>query len=184
LKTAAATLCLLLAAAMAAPEALAQPRAAKSPRLRAARVYAQRAVIHYELGRYAAALDEYGRAYDLAPVPELLFNMGQCHFQLRSYQQAILFYQAYLGDLPGAKNRALVLDLIGEAEGEIERQRSEILVSHRPSSSRAERPIHRRWWFWAAVGTATIAAVGTTIHFAAEDDPALPARSLGAVDAR
>jgi tetratricopeptide (TPR) repeat protein len=184
LKTAAATICLLLAAAMAAPEALSQPRAAKSPRLREARVHAQRAVIHYELGRYAAALDEYGRAYDLAPVPELLFNMGQCHFQLRSYQQAILFYQAYLADLPDAKNRQLALDLMAEASGEIEQQRSEILVRTSSPSRRAERPVYRRWWFWAAVGTAAIAAVGTTIHFTGAGEPALPARSLGAVDAR
>ncbi|HEY8142481.1 MAG TPA: hypothetical protein VIG06_07420, partial [Kofleriaceae bacterium] len=57
---------------------------------------------HYKDGRFMQALDSYRRAYDVAPVPELLFNIGQCHFQLKSYEWAIFFYQGYLTDRPRA----------------------------------------------------------------------------------
>jgi tetratricopeptide (TPR) repeat protein len=77
--------------------------------------------IDYRLGRFGAALDEYTRAYERYPVPPLLFNIGQCHKNLKDYAKAIFFFEGYLRDAPTASNRALVEDLIREARAELDK---------------------------------------------------------------
>jgi tetratricopeptide (TPR) repeat protein len=89
-----------------------------------ARQQAKAADIDYRLGRFAAALDAYTRAYELYPVPALLFNIGQCHRNLKDHAKAIFFLEGYLRDLPTAHNRALVEDLIRESRAELERARA------------------------------------------------------------
>lgn len=70
--------------------------------------------IDYRLGRFGPALAGYTRAYELYPVPELLFNIAQCHKNLKDYDKAIFFFEGYLRDAPNAANRALVEDLLRE----------------------------------------------------------------------
>ncbi len=77
--------------------------------------------LHYRLARFAEALAEYTRAYELYPVPALLFNIGQCHRGLGAHARAIFFFEGYLRDAPRASNRALVEDLIREARAAIDR---------------------------------------------------------------
>src|SRR5438445_6785502 len=50
----------------------------------------------YDLGHFEDALRGYSEAYDLAPRPELLFNVGQCHRQLGHFEQAAFFYRRFL----------------------------------------------------------------------------------------
>lgn len=85
-------------------------------RMEQARRTVTAADIDYKLGRFTAALDKYTRAYELYPVAPLLFNIAQCHKNLRDYEKAIFFYEGYLRDAPRANNRALVEDLIREAK--------------------------------------------------------------------
>jgi tetratricopeptide (TPR) repeat protein len=80
--------------------------------------------IDYRLGRFAEALEEYTRAYELYPVPPLLFNIGQCHKNLRDFAKAKFFFEGYLRDDPKAWNRDLVEDLIREANAELAKSRS------------------------------------------------------------
>ena len=77
--------------------------------------------IDYRLGRFRDALGRYTRAYELYPLAGLLFNIGQCHKNLRDYDKAIFFFEGYLRDAPTAANRALVEDLIREARAELDR---------------------------------------------------------------
>lgn len=86
-----------------------------------ARHQVEAADIDYKLGRFAAARDEYTRAYELYPVPPLLFNIGQCHKNLEDYAKAIFFFEGYLRDAPAASNRALVEDLIRESRAALDR---------------------------------------------------------------
>jgi tetratricopeptide (TPR) repeat protein len=191
-----------LAAALLVSISAARPASADSAFARAAveqgRQLAIEAGRHYQDGRFVQALDAYRRAYDVAPVPELLFNIGQCHFQLKSYEWAIFFYQGYLADRPRAGNRALVESLITESRRHLKRRTASPLFATRApaadtggeaslSAAPAEREspaIYRRWWFWTAVGVAAVAAGGTAYYLHDSSGRALPDRSLGTVDGR
>jgi len=68
---------------------------------------------HYELGEklyqfkdYKKALDEFQKAYDLAPIPALMFNMGRCHEKLGATEDALKHYRRFLAAKPDAPNRA------------------------------------------------------------------------------
>ena len=62
----------------------------------------------YQLSNHREALVEFGKAYKLAPLPGMLFNIARCHEVLGDLEQAIKHYQLYLDQLPKAKNRDLV----------------------------------------------------------------------------
>src|SRR4051812_8378198 len=78
--------------------------------------------VDYKLGRFGDALDKYSKAYELYPAAPLLFNIGQCHKNLRNYDKAIFFFEGYLRDNPTASNRALVEDPIRESKAERDKQ--------------------------------------------------------------
>jgi tetratricopeptide (TPR) repeat protein len=105
----------ILSAVISAGSARADDRKAQ------ARHQVEAADIDYKLGRFTAARDEYTRAYELYPVPPLLFNIGQCHKNLEDYAKAIFFFEGYLRDAPAASNRALVEDLIRESRAALDR---------------------------------------------------------------
>ena len=69
----------------------------------------------YEAGDFRAALGKYKVAYDLKPAPELLFNIGQCHYRMLEFDRAILFYRAFLRARPDTPHRAQVEGFIEEA---------------------------------------------------------------------
>jgi tetratricopeptide (TPR) repeat protein len=83
--------------------------------------------IDFKLARFGEALDKYARAYELYPVPGLLFNIGQCHRLLKHHAKAIFFFEGYLRDEPAASNRPLVEDLIREARAALDKP-AEVLV--------------------------------------------------------
>jgi tetratricopeptide (TPR) repeat protein len=92
---------------------------AQDNRIEQAKQQVAAADIDYRLARFTEALAEYTRAYELYPVPALLFNIGQCHRNLKAYGKAIFFFEGYLRDAPRATNRALVEDLIRESKAEL-----------------------------------------------------------------
>lgn len=79
----------------------------------------------YKIGHFDEALAAYERAYQAKPLPGLLFNIGQCHFNVGNYERAAFFYESYLRERPTASNRALVEDMLREAQAQLERQRSD-----------------------------------------------------------
>ena len=81
----------------------------------------------YKLGRFEEALEEYSHAYELFPAPALLFNLGQCHKQLKNYERAIFFFEGYLRDEQRPTNRRLAEDLIAESRAEINAARLLVL---------------------------------------------------------
>jgi len=92
---------------------------AQGNRIEQAKLQVAAADIDYRLARFTEALAEYTRAYELYPVPALLFNIAQCHRNLKNYGKAIFFFEGYLRDAPKATNRALVEDLIRESRAEL-----------------------------------------------------------------
>src|SRR4051794_24258540 len=59
----------------------------------------------YALGRFEEALKHFERAFELKPLPEFLFNIGQCHRNLGHWERANFFFQGYLNRVPKARNR-------------------------------------------------------------------------------
>jgi len=106
---------LVLVAVFVAGPALADPKADAKPHVVAADTA-------YKLGKFADALAEYSKAYEIFEAPGLLFNIGQCHRNLEQYDKAIFFYEGYLRAIPKAKNRALVEELIGESKTRLAKQ--------------------------------------------------------------
>jgi tetratricopeptide (TPR) repeat protein len=106
----------------------------------------------YKLGRFEEALEEYSHAYELFPAPALLFNLGQCHKQLKNYDRAIFFFEGYLRDEPRPTNRRLAQDLIAESRAELAKQQAASAAS--PESRSTVAP--------ASTAEATTAAASAT----------------------
>ena len=97
--------------------------------------------LDYKLARFEDALQDYSRAYELYPAPALLFNLGQCHRNLKNYERAIFFFEGYLREQPkiDPDQRALTEDLIAESQN---RARSPERGGQRPPPHGSRR---RRW---------------------------------------
>ncbi len=89
-----------------------RPRDTVSPRVREGRALRQEGLRQARARAYAAALAAYGRAYDLAPEPVLLLDMARAHQQRGDKVQARRLYRAYLIEVPSARNRAEIEEII------------------------------------------------------------------------
>jgi tetratricopeptide (TPR) repeat protein len=143
-----------------------------------ARVHFQKGMAAFELGKFQEALAEYERAYELAPLPGFLFNIGQCHRNLGNHAKAIFSFRLYLRKKPEARNREAVGTLISEleakqrAEARRKKARVPVFVPESrpvvppPPPPPPPTPVYKRWWLWTlVVAAAGGAAVG--IYFAA-----------------
>ncbi len=89
-----------------------------------ARTHFERAVALYEEDDYRAALIEFNRAYSLAPSFQVLFNIGQSHYQLRDYANALESLERYLaegGDKVPRDRRSQVDGELDELRGRVAR---------------------------------------------------------------
>jgi tetratricopeptide (TPR) repeat protein len=95
--------------------AVATPALADEDREEARRLFvlAERA---YAEERWETALEHYTSAYEAAPLPGFLFNIGQCHRKLEHWDIAADFFRRYLEAVPNAPNRADAEELLAEAE--------------------------------------------------------------------
>lgn len=97
------TLFLIVGIAFCAPGASAQePNAQKE-----AGLHFQRAVQLYSETDYRAALVEFKRAYEIAPHPSVLYNLGQTYYQLQNYADALTTFERFLAE-GGTQHRAEV----------------------------------------------------------------------------
>jgi tetratricopeptide (TPR) repeat protein len=81
-----------------------------------ARAHSDLGRVAFNRGDYRTALEEYRRAYEAAPVPALLFNIGRCQEQLGDRAAAVASYRKYLAAVPAAEDRAAVEASIAELE--------------------------------------------------------------------
>ena len=69
----------------------------------------------YRDAKYAEALDEFERAYEIAPHPLVLFNIAECHRDLLHYAEAVASYRRFLvegnGRVPAARLAAAQAEL-------------------------------------------------------------------------
>jgi hypothetical protein len=74
--------------------------------------------VHYDLGEYQAAVDDYKEAYRLEHVPELLFDIGQAYRMMKRHDEAVNSYHAYLRDAPDSTTKEQARKIIDAYEKE------------------------------------------------------------------
>jgi hypothetical protein len=90
------------ATAAAAPKKKKKPAAdkpeARTPAQKEADRHFKSGVALYKEAKYAEALAEFERAYEIAPHPTVLYNIAGCHRELSHYREAIATYTRFLAD--------------------------------------------------------------------------------------
>src|SRR5436309_9849038 len=103
---------MFLAGSAGAAEDSAKPNAS----LEEARQHAANAKVHYDLGEFEKAAEEYILVYRLRPLPALLFNIAQSYRQAAQYDKAKQFYRAYLRENPDSQTTAAVKKALKEID--------------------------------------------------------------------
>ncbi len=70
-----------------------------------ARAWLARAGSCYRQGDYACALENYQKAYQYKPKPDLLFNIGHAQRRLKEYTKAAAAYRAFIKEAPRSPMR-------------------------------------------------------------------------------
>jgi tetratricopeptide (TPR) repeat protein len=199
---------LLLAALVAAPVQAAPKRPTPGhdqEQEKLARGHFDRAEKAFNLGRFDEALTGYQEAYEVLPLPAFLFNIAQCHRNLRNREQAVFFYQRYLSLAPDAPNRPVVEELIAEQkrlqaaqQPALEEEATDKPVNLEARPEATEPPVARlttnpapdrqkstweksRWWLLGALGAALVGGVAL---LAVRRSGSPPQGSLGSIDTR
>src|SRR5712691_5336002 len=92
------------------------PLRAQDASLEEAKAHAARAKVHYDLGEYEKAAEEYILVYRIRPLAPLLYNIAQSYRQAVQYEKAKQFYKSYLRETDDPKNRALIEKAIREID--------------------------------------------------------------------
>ena len=100
-----------------------------------ARARFQQAEAYFQAGAFDRAIAEYEAAYELAPRPVLLFNIGLCREHLGEHEQAIAHYDHYLREEPEgvkatearARREALLRAVEAASDAKTRRARAEEL---------------------------------------------------------
>ena len=157
---------------------------------------------HHELGRFEEAVAEYLLVYELKPIPDVLFNVGQCYRNLGDEKRAIFFFERYMREAKRPKEKARVEKLIRELESALaveevktasvaalppEREEPEpeldVLLPESPPPIEDPPSIAETWWFWTTIGVAAaLVAGGTAAAFTLARDT--PEGSYATIDAR
>ncbi len=170
--------------------------------LREAKAHFHAGEVAYKLGQFDEALNEFSRAYEARPIAAFLFNIGQCHRELKHYERAIFFYEGYLRELPGAANRKLVEELLKDAH----QKQDALAASERQAASRsaqpmppraiepastpviitqqpAPTPVYKKAWFWGTAAGVVVAGVGAGLAIYFLDTKRVPPTgSLGTLN--
>lgn len=131
--------------------------------------------VEYRSGKPRAALAEFKKAYDIAPVPELLYNIGLCQEQLGDLNAALgsyLRYEATRGDQNHAEVDAHIAELQrlhASPPPTVDAEQALAVVPIR------RKPIYKRWWLWTSVALVVAGGVaaGTVLGLRATTPPRL-----------
>jgi tetratricopeptide (TPR) repeat protein len=157
---------------------LARVAHADDPGERSAKRHYDRGKKLFELQKFDDALEQFQKAYDASPIPDFLYNIGQCHRNLGDYEQAIFSFKRFLQLDPEAPNREKVEIIIDELEDKLERQGAKKQNEPPPPPPPHEgSPIYKKWWFWTGIAVVGVAG-GVGIYAATRPDGA-PDTTLG-----
>jgi tetratricopeptide (TPR) repeat protein len=122
----------LFAAAIAAtpPDAAAQDESLKE-----ARAAFEKAQGFYERGEFDKAAEEFKRAYKARAFPQFLFNIGASFEKMKKYEEAVKYYEQYVGASKNAGDQAATQKRIEVLKKEIAR-----LATKPPDAVPTEEP--------------------------------------------
>ena len=128
---------------------------------RAAKRHYERGQKLFALQKFEAALDQFQKAFDADPIPDFLFNIGQCHRNLDDYEAAIFSFKRYLKLDPETPNREKVEELIAQLEEKQAAKDAKRLGLRRDGDGGEDapegRPFYKKWWFWTGVAVVGVA---------------------------
>ena len=118
----------------------------------------------FEQGHYEAALSRFQAAYAQRQMPWLLVNIGRTLHRQGRLKEAVSYYERYQQSGPGVDP-----ETDQRVEGYLAQARV-LLGRNMPTqpltttSSPESMPLHKKWWFWTAIGggvvAVTLVAVG------------------------
>jgi hypothetical protein len=88
----------------------------KTPQQREADRHFKSGVTLFTHAKFAEALAEFERAYEIAPHPLVLYNIAGCHRQLSHYAEAVGFYRRFLSEA----RTVAPADLLAAAQTELD----------------------------------------------------------------
>lgn len=74
-------------------------------------------VARFKEAKFAEALDEFQRAYEISPHPLVLYNIAGCYRELSRYGEAVRFYTRFLAEGPGKVPPGRLSDAKTELDG-------------------------------------------------------------------
>lgn len=104
----------------------------EDPKEAEARKWYEKGISDYDLARYPEAIEAFSKAYELTQLPGLLFNIAQAHRLNKDCDNALRFYQRYLGREPDAHNAS-------DVEGYITQMKECVATREREAAEAAER---------------------------------------------
>lgn len=108
-------------------------------------------------GRYEEARELFTQAYELAPLPKILFALGQIEFNLNNFQAAIDYYQRFLDSNPDPREAALAQQAIGAARARLAAPTPPPVVIER------EAPVPRYERDWDVWSTSLVSVGGAAM---------------------
>lgn len=169
------------------PTVMPQHAYADDPGERAAKRAYDRGKKLFELQKFEDALEQFQKAYDAKPIPDFLFNIGQCQRNLGDYQAAVFSFKKFLKLDPETEKREKVEELIEDLERKIDEGNTERLNLKKkqpkpePDPETGDRPVYKKWWFWTGVAVVGVGA-GVGIYLATRSNA--PDTTLGNIQFR
>ena len=132
-----------LLTALALLSAVAQAGSPDDARQRQAKAHFRQGAAYYGVGSYEQALKEYLAAYELLPLPDILFNIGQALRMTGHKQRAIDYYRRYLevrtSGQPSDEARDYVASLTRDLEEEVRKRHEVEAQEEAEAEARARR---------------------------------------------
>jgi tetratricopeptide (TPR) repeat protein len=140
----------------------------------------------FELQKFEEALEQFQKAYDASPIPDFLYNIGQCQRNLGEYKAAIFSFKRFLKLDPETERREKLEELIEELERKIDEDDTERLKlkpkkDPDPPVETGDRPVYKKWWFWTGVAVVGV-GVGAGIYLSTRSSA--PDTTLGNIQFR
>src|SRR3984893_15565575 len=114
---------LLASAGQAAEEPASKQAGTTSANLEEARQHAAKAKVHYDLGEFDKAAEEYILVYRLRPLPALRFNIAHWSRRAAQYEKTKQFYKADLRENPASQSSAAVKKALKEIDELLAKER-------------------------------------------------------------
>jgi tetratricopeptide (TPR) repeat protein len=119
----------------------------------------------FNMGEFDGAIDEFKLAYEISPVPGLLFNMAQAYRAKKDHEKALYFYQTYLREDPQASERAYVEQRIEELRASEESRRQVEAAAAAAKGQEDSEGRRRLRLAGVIVGSSGLAVAGASVIF-------------------